>query len=265
VQARIAGPVAVPAAANLLLTAVAFAAGTVLDSPVLRESLASGAGLALTNDRLRARTLAQVAELQASQVRIVRSGDAERRRLERDLHDGAQQRVVGIMLGLRLLRTTPGAAPGLLQRAETEVGQAIDDLRALSHGLFPTVLSDEGLAAALHALAETQRVTVGPVPTLRFAAELETTAYLVVARAASTGAAAVDASHDAGHLVVRIRADGHFDGHGLSDRITALAGTLTAHQDEDGCRVTLTLPTTTVNSHGHPSPQPSTQRLEEHP
>jgi len=237
-----------------------------LDSPLLRESLASAAGLALTNDRLWARTLAQVAELQASQVRIVRAGDAERRRLERDLHDGAQQRLVGIMLGLRLLRTTPGSAPDLLQQAETEVGQAIDDLRALSHGLFPTVLSDEGLAAALHALAETHRLTVGPVPTLRFPTELETTVYLAVARAATTGAAAVDASHEAGRLIVRISTEGRFDARGLSDRVAALAGALTVHQDDgDGGRITLVLPTPAGTNQDYQSTPPWTPRPEEHP
>ncbi|MBI4944349.1 MAG: hypothetical protein HY830_26710 [Actinobacteria bacterium] len=219
-----------------------------LDSPLLRESLASAAALALTNDRLRARTLAQVAELQASQVRIVRAGDAERRRLEHDLHDGAQQRLVGILLGLRLLRSRPDAPPGVLEQAETEVEQAIDDLRTLSHGLFPTVLGDEGLAAALHALAETHRLTVGPVPALRFPNELETTAYLVVARATAAGAAAVDAAHETGQLVVRVRTEERFDARGLCDRVAALAGSLTIIEDDSGaCEVTLTLSTTTVS------------------
>ncbi len=236
-----------------------------LDSPVLRESLASAAALALTNDRLRARTLAQVAELQASQVRIVRAGDAERRRLEHDLHDGAQQRLVGIMLGLRLLRSAPDATPALLQRAETEIEQAIDDLRTLSHGLFPTVLGDEGLAAALHALAETHRLTVGPVPTLRFPTELETTAYLVVARAASAGTAAVDAAHEAGRLIVRISTEGRFDARGLSDRVAALAGALTVHQDDgDGGRITLVLPTPAGANQDYQSTPPWTPRPKEH-
>jgi len=225
-----------------------------LDSLVLRESLASAAALALANDRLRARTLTQVADLQASQVRIVRAGDAERRRLEHDLHDGAQQRLVGILLGLRLLRSAPDAPPGLLQQAETEVEQAIEDLRTLSHGLFPTVLGDEGLAAALHALAETHRLSVGPVPTLRFPTELETTAYLVVARAVSAGPAAVEASHEVGRLVVTVRTEGRFDARGLSDRVAALAGSLTIVEDDpDVCEVTVTLSTTAVGSHSHAS------------
>ncbi len=245
-----ARPVALTPSAGREVTTIPLAGSTVLlvhragalDSPVLREALTSSAGLALTNDRLRARTLAQIAELQASQIRIVQTGDAERRRLERDLHDGAQQRLVGILLGLRLLHRTSAASTEPLQQAELEVSRAIDDLRTLSHGLFPAVLSDAGLAEALHALAETHPLKVGPVPKIRFPVEMETTAYLVVAQAASTGATSVDASRSADHLAVRINTRGSVDLRGVRDRITALTGTISVEQKGQDSRIVLHLP-----------------------
>src|SRR5256714_5054802 len=123
-----------------------------LDDPVLAEEVAATARLALENERLQAQTRADLEDLRASRARIVESGDAERRRLERDLHDGAQQRLVGLSLGLRLARLRLRPDPAVLLRideAETEVRTALAELRELANGLFPAVLADEGLAAAL--------------------------------------------------------------------------------------------------------------------
>jgi signal transduction histidine kinase len=215
-----------------------------LDSPVLVEELVSAAGLALTNDRLRARSLDQLAELRASQARIVRTADDERRRLERDLHDGAQQRLVGILLALRLLRTTHGADGTALLAAEQELERAIDDLRDLSRGLFPAVLGDEGLCAAVHALAETHRLTVREMPAQRLAASVETTAYLVVARAAAAGPAVVGAVLDGGSLVVTVVVEraGPLDTADLRDRVEALGGSLKVSVGPQETRVELHLP-----------------------
>ena len=130
-----------------------------LDTPELVDEVASAARLALENERLHAQARAQLEDLRASRARIVEAGDAERRRLERDLHDGAQQRLVGLALGAapaaRAARTTATRARGAARRqADAELRRAVDELRELAHGIHPAVLGDEGLAAALEALAE---------------------------------------------------------------------------------------------------------------
>ena len=132
-----------------------------LDDGALVDELTAGARLGLENERLHAELLAQLADLRASRKRIVTTGDAERRRLERDLHDGAQQRLVALALGLRTARlhleTKPDAdmaLVGRVQTAEDELRDTVVALRKLAVGIFPAVLADEGLAAALDALAE---------------------------------------------------------------------------------------------------------------
>jgi signal transduction histidine kinase len=98
--------------------------------------------------------LAMFADLHASRVRIVEAADEERRRLERDLHDGAQQRLVGLVLALRHARTAPDADATCLAEAETSLRMAIDELRDLARGLYPVALREEGLAAALAGLSD---------------------------------------------------------------------------------------------------------------
>jgi signal transduction histidine kinase len=204
-----------------------------LDSPVLVDGLTSAAGLALTNDRLRARTLDQLGALQSSQSRIIEAGDKERRRLEHDLHDGAQQRLVGILLGLRLLQSRAGSTDVQLQQAEAEVARAVEDLRALSHGLFPAVLADAGLAAALEALGEVRQVTVEAVPRRRLPAMVEATAYLVIDRASSVSPVTVDATQIGDLLTVRVRRHGPATRDSTWDRVVALGGSLTIEPDQD--------------------------------
>ena len=138
-----------------------------LDNPELVEEVASAARLALENERLQAEARAQLEDLRSSRARIVEAGDAERRRLERDLHDGAQQRLVGLSLALRLLRSRLGSdedgeLAARLDEAEAELGEAVAELRELAHGIHPAVLSDEGLAAAIEALAEDARRCASP-------------------------------------------------------------------------------------------------------
>ena len=158
-----------------------------LDNPELVEEVASAARLALENERLQAEARAQLADLRSSRARIIEAGDAERRRLERDLHDGAQQRLVGLSLALRLVRNRlepDDQQRARLDEAEAELHEAVTELRELAHGIHPAVLSDEGLAAAVEALAEEAPLRIAAVPQQRFAPAVETAAYLLVAEAA---------------------------------------------------------------------------------
>src|SRR5207245_1041013 len=116
-----------------------------LDEPALVESVRATAGLVLENERLAAVVRSQLAEVRASRGRIVAAADAERRRIERNLHDGAQQRLVtlSVALGLEASRADATAAD-VLSRAQDEVEQAIVELRELARGIHPTLLRGEG-------------------------------------------------------------------------------------------------------------------------
>jgi signal transduction histidine kinase len=210
-----------------------------LDNPELIEEVASAARLALENERLQAEARAQLEDLRSSRTRIIEAGDAERQRLERDLHDGAQQRLVGLALALRLLQTRLGPDDdrklGLLIEAESELGLAIAELRELAHGIHPAVLTDEGLAAAVEALAEDVPLRVGDLPQERFSPAVETAAYLVVAETAKAGAASVRAERREGALVVDVEAEAEPEELvDLEDRVGALDGRLDVEQDADG-------------------------------
>ena len=113
--------------------------------------------LVADNERLKAELQTRLAEVQASRARIVEAGDRERRRVERNLHDGAQQRLVGLALALRLIGRTAGSDPsvaGLLAEAAAELDEAIAELRGLARGLHPAIVVDAGLGGAIEALAE---------------------------------------------------------------------------------------------------------------
>ena len=152
-----------------------------LDDPAVVRSLAATVRLALEHERLQAGVRAQLNALRDSRARIVAAGAAERRRLERDLHDGAQQRLVALTLGLRLAqRRDPGAGEGLAA-VEADVRAAVAELRELAHGIHPSLLSDQGLAVALQELAEgSPRLALGDLPAERFDAAVETAAYFAV-------------------------------------------------------------------------------------
>ena len=121
-----------------------------LDDPALVESVRATAALVLENERLAAEVLAQLAEVRASRARLVAVADAERQRIERNLHDGLQQRLVTLCLDLGLAAGRADAdAPAALARAHDEVEQAIADLRELARGIHPTLLREEGLEAAV--------------------------------------------------------------------------------------------------------------------
>jgi PAS domain S-box-containing protein len=186
-------------------------------------------------------------ELRASRARIVEATDAERRRLERNLHDGAQQRLVALSLSLRLTRarmdTDPAAAAELLDEAAAELASATGELRELARGIHPAILTDRGLDAALKAVAARAPVPVEVTSTLneRLPAPVEAAAYFVVAEALTNvaryaGATRADVRVDRSPaaLTVEVSDDGVGGAHatagsglrGLSDRVATLDGTL---------------------------------------
>jgi signal transduction histidine kinase len=157
-----------------------------LDDPQLVESVQATAGLVLENERLAAEVRSRLAEVRASRGRIVAAADAERRRIERNLHDGAQQRLVTLSLALGLeASSVDAAAAKVLARAQDQVEDAIAELRELARGIHPTLLRDEGLQAAVEALARRAPlpVTVRGAVRNRLPDEVELAAYFVVAEA----------------------------------------------------------------------------------
>ena len=142
---------------------------------------------------------ARTEELRASRIRIVEAADAARRRIERDLHDGAQQRLVTLGLDVRLARKRferePESAGPFLERLGEELSQASAELRELARGIHPAVLTERGLAAAVEALATRAPVPVEvlSVPDERLAGSVEVTAYFTVAEALTNVAKYADA------------------------------------------------------------------------
>src|SRR5580704_1077985 len=157
--------------------------------PQLIKLTAAAASMALEHARLQAEVQAQLEQVRASRARIVEAGDAARRRIERDLHDGAQQRLVTLSLALGMARSqVAGSDPSLaalLEGASKEAREAIAELRELARGIHPAVLTETGLAGAIQALVERSPVatTITAVPPERFPAPIEATAYFVVSEA----------------------------------------------------------------------------------
>jgi signal transduction histidine kinase len=209
-------------------------------------AVATAAELALENERLGTELRAKIEELSASRTRIVETSDAARRRLERDLHDGAQQRLVSLALSLRILRSRVDGDPVAvreLEAARGELDQALDELRELARGLHPSVLSDRGLDAALDGLAHRAPlpVEVDGTPVERLPDRVESAAYFVVAEALTNVAkyaqathATVHVSRDDGQVLVEVSDDGVGGAdpatgsglRGLLDRVSALGGRL---------------------------------------
>jgi signal transduction histidine kinase len=183
-------------------------------------------------------------ELGASRTRLVEAGDVERRRLERNLHDGAQQRLTWLAVDLRRAaaraRRSPEDAPAMLEKAEAELELAIDDLRDLAHGIHPSVLTDLGLATAVRgaALRSTVPIKLMRLPDRRVDETAETTAYYVFAEAVANaqkhaGASSIDVSIvDHGEtLTVEVTDNGvggasprGFGLQGLRDRVETVGG-----------------------------------------
>ena len=231
-----------------------------LDQPALLEAVGSAARLALENERLHAELRAQLAEIRESRARIVRAGDEERRRLERDLHDGAQQRLLGIGMALQLLRPSADAeSRRLLDETQEEVQAALSELRELARGIHPAILTDHGLAPALRTLGERAPVPVTvSAPDDRFPGEVETAIYFIVAEAlanvakhAHASKAAVSVAQDNGLVRVVISDDGVGGAgfgsgtglRGLADRAGALDGKLVVETAQgEGTRLMVEIP-----------------------
>jgi signal transduction histidine kinase len=220
---------------------------TLTQEPELLRSVAAAAGLAVENERLQAQLRARVEELRASRDRIVEAGMSERRRLERNLYDGAQQRLVALSLTMRLaqskVRKDPEKAEAMLAAAHEELTLALGELRELARGIHPAVLSDRGLAAALESLAGRAPLPVelGDVPEDRLPEPIEAAAYFVVAEAltnvvkyAHASQATVNVERRNGHAIVEVADDGIGGAdpdrgsglRGLADRVSALDGSM---------------------------------------
>ncbi len=219
----------------------------IADERELMEAALAAVRLGLDNERLQAEVRAQLEDVRASSARIVEAADAERRRVERNLHDGAQQRLVSLLLFLRLARKrlTPDGDPQLevmLRRASEELGCAISELRELGHGIHPVVLTDEGLPGAIPWLAERSAIPVEVhVLPRRYPPLVEATAYFVIAEAltnvakyAAASKATVSVDHTGKRLIIQVVDDGVGGADpsrgsgltGLADRVAALRGQL---------------------------------------
>lgn len=218
------------------------------DQPALVRTAAAAASLAVDNDRLAAELRSRIADLEESRAKVVTGALAERRRLERDLHDGAQQRLVSLSLQLSLARarsqSDPDGTAELLARAGEELALALEELRELARGIHPAVLTDRGLHAAVEALADRSPIPVrvdGFAGAARLPVAIEAAAYFVIAEALtniakSAGAeqASVSLTRRAGDAVVEVADDGcggatATAGSGLTglvDRLDALDGRL---------------------------------------
>jgi signal transduction histidine kinase len=161
-----------------------------LEDRGLLDSVSAAARLAVENERLQAEIRAQLHEVRASRARIVAAGDAERRRLERDLHDGAQQRLVALALETKIIEARLGEEPDAsLRHSVSTIGEgltaALRELRELARGIHPSILTEEGLGPALRSLAERSAVPARllSLPEQRFPAAVEAAAYFVVSEA----------------------------------------------------------------------------------
>lgn len=218
-----------------------------VEQPELLDGTARVLALALENQRLSREVQAQLAEVRASRARIVEAAQAERQRVERDLHDGAQQRLIGVLLALQQARSKAGeggdALAAQLDAATDELNAAVRELRELARGIHPAILEEEGLGPAVAGLARRAALPVEVDVLLdeRLPRLVETTAYFVIAEALTNaqrharatevhvGVRRIERSL---HVEVRDDGTGGADPargsglRGLADRVTALSGRL---------------------------------------
>jgi signal transduction histidine kinase len=235
-----------------------------LEDRRLVDAAGAAAQLALENERLHAEVRAQLEEVRSSRARIVRAADAERRRVERDLHDGAQQRLVTLSLALRMateqLNGTDPAVRATLEEASGELGLALSELRELARGIHPSILTEAGLGPALESLAERSPVPamIVEAPERRFSEEVEASAYFVVseslanaAKHSGAGSVRIGAHVMNGWLLVEVIDDGIGGAdpakgsglRGLADRVAAVGGRLTVRSsDGRGTRIEAVIP-----------------------
>ncbi|MDP9225648.1 MAG: histidine kinase, partial [Actinomycetota bacterium] len=199
----------------------------------LERELGSAARLAIENEQLRAEVLSRLHELRASRARIVETADVERRRLERDLHDGAQQQLLALSYDLRrALAKADVKLASTLRRCVDEVQAALEELRELAHGIHPAILTEAGLAAALRTLADTAKKPLEVVSCTddRFLPTAEAAAYVVAVEAlerADENGLAVRAARRGDTLVMDADGLGVAPTVHMTDRVGALGGTVT--------------------------------------
>jgi signal transduction histidine kinase len=216
------------------------------DEPELLDAVTAAAGIALENGRLHAELRARLEELRGSRVRVFEAGQKERQRLERDLHDGAQQRLIALSLELSLLEEPlerDADARTRLDRARREIATSLEELRAVARGLHPAVVSGHGLDVALEQLAARASVPVRLKVAVggRLPEDLEVAAFYLVSESlanigkhAEATSATVEVARLNGRLVVEVVDDGIGGAHtdrgtglrGLADRVEALDGRL---------------------------------------
>lgn len=236
---------------------------SLLDEPELVDAAGAAVRLALENARLHAQTRAQLVQVRESRRRIASAADDERRRIERNLHDGAQNRLLALALELSAAQRRLGdeADPEverLLAASVEELQSTVEELRTLARGLHPTVLTEYGLAAALEALTHRSPVPVQlDVCKERLPAHVEATAYFVASEAlsnvvkhAAAGSASISARHEGESLVVEIADDGRGGARagrgtglqGIADRVEALGGRLEIASGGEGTRIRAEVP-----------------------
>lgn len=220
------------------------------------DAVCAAAGLALENQPLHAEVLSRLDEARASRARIVEAGDTARKRVERNLHDGAQQRLVAISISLgmarsKLAHSCPDEADALLAQSSQDAATAITELRELTQGLNPSILAEVGLMGALESLAERSflPVTLRGETTGDLPASVEAAAYYVVSEALSNAAKHAGASsvcvlveQGSGRLAVQVADDGSGGAgvrsggglEGLADRVAALDGRLVVESPPGG-------------------------------
>jgi signal transduction histidine kinase len=221
-----------------------------LDDPQAVLEIERSVRLGLEHERLQALLRRELERLRRSRAEVAAASEAERRQLERDLHDGAQQRLAAFVFAAALARHRV-AAPldARVARAQHEVQQALDELREIAHGLYPVALAEAGLAAAIESLSDRRpALNVEGLPTERFAPPIEETAYFAVATLAEHWAphpVALSASRCDGHLTLDLSASAGAPGDllAIDDRVAAVDGTLTVDSPPQGAtRVSIALP-----------------------
>jgi signal transduction histidine kinase len=247
-----------------LIVLEAFNASIATTSLLLGAAVATTKGLSDANDRLHAEVRGQLDEVRASRARIVQAAEGERRRIERNLHDGAQQRLASLSctLGLAQAQLAADSTAELhetLAQASRELSAAHSELRELARGIHPPVLVQGGIRVAVESLAEQSPVPVDvTVPAGRYPPLLEATAYFVVCEAlanvakhAGATAAHVNIDHADGCLVVQVVDDGVGGADvkggtgltGLADRVAAVEGQLRIDSSRGcGTRIRAELP-----------------------
>jgi signal transduction histidine kinase len=236
---------------------------SLLEEPELVGAAGAAARMALENARLHAQTRAQLLQVRESRRRIASAADDERRRIERNLHDGAQNRLLALALALSAAQRRLGAdadpeVEGLLSASVEELQSTVEELRTLARGLHPTVLTEYGLAAALEALTARSPVPVQlDVVDERLPAQVEGTAYFVASEALSNvvkhseaESASIGARREGEWLVVEVSDDGRGGARagggsgleGIADRVEALGGRLGIESGPAGTRVRAEIP-----------------------